>query len=129
MKLTASPGSALRGDAAIPSDKSCSHRALILGAMAEGETRIAGLLESDDVQATAQAVEAFGATVERLDAGQWVVQGSKWNSPGEPVDCGNSGTAARLLAGAIAGMPGVSATLTGDASLSARPMDRVATAS
>ena len=125
MKLTASPGSALHGEAAIPGDKSCSHRALILGAIAEGETRIAGLLESDDVLATARAVEALGVTIDRSDAGQWVVNGGAWNSPSTPVDCGNSGTAARLLAGAIAGMPGVSAALTGDASLSARPMQRV----
>ena len=63
MKLTATPGSALEGEAAIPGDKSCSHRALILGAMADGETRIEGLLESADVLATARAVEAFGAKV------------------------------------------------------------------
>ena len=125
MKLTASPGSALKGEAAIPGDKSCSHRALILGAMAEGETRIDGLLESDDVLATARAVETLGAGVERSDPGKWVVRGAKWSSPDAPVDCGNSGTAARLLGGAISGMSGVSATLTGDASLSARPMQRV----
>lgn len=125
MKLTASPGPALKGEAAIPGDKSCSHRALILGAMAEGETRIFGLLESDDVLATARAVEAFGAKIERSDTGQWVVQGATWSSPSEPIDCGNSGTAARLLIGAVAGKPGVSATFTGDASLSTRPMKRV----
>ncbi|HEU4820422.1 MAG TPA: 3-phosphoshikimate 1-carboxyvinyltransferase [Qipengyuania sp.] len=125
MKLTASPGSALKGEAAIPGDKSCSHRALILSAMAEGETRITGLLESDDVMATAHAVEAFGAKVEQSEAGLWLVQGATWISPSEPVDCGNSGTAARLLIGAVAGMPGVSAPFTGDASLSARPMKRV----
>jgi 3-phosphoshikimate 1-carboxyvinyltransferase len=125
LKLTASPGPALKGEAAIPGDKSCSHRALILGAMAEGETRIFGLLESDDVLATARAVEAFGAKVERSDTGQWVVQGATWSSPSEPIDCGNSGTAARLLIGAVAGKPGVSATFTGDASLSTRPMKRV----
>ena len=125
MKLTASPGSALKGGVAIPGDKSCSHRALILAAMAEGETRITGLLESDDVLATARAIEAFGAGIDRSDPGKWVVQGAKWNSPGEPVDCGNSGTAARLLAGALAGMPDVSATFIGDTSLSARPMQRI----
>lgn len=124
MKLTATPGSALAGEAAIPGDKSCSHRALIFGAMAEGETRIEGLLESDDVLATARAVEAFGATVERGQGG-WTVQGADWNSPTSPVDCGNSGTAVRLLMGAVAGMPGVEATLAGDASLSSRPMKRV----
>ncbi len=125
MKLTATPGSALNGEAIIPGDKSCSHRALILGAMAGGVTRIDGLLESDDVLATAGAVKALGAKVERANGGQWVVRGEAWSSPVEPVDCGNSGTAARLLAGAIAGMPGVGATLIGDASLSARPMRRI----
>ena len=126
MKLTATAGSALTGEAAIPGDKSCSHRALILGALADGETRIDGLLESEDVLATARAIEAFGASVERREPGQWAVQGAPWRSPAEPVDCGNSGTAARLLIGAVAGMPGVAATFTGDQSLSSRPMKRVA---
>ena len=125
MKLTATPGLALRGEAAIPGDKSCSHRALILGAMAEGETQIDGLLESDDVLATARAVEALGATLERSAAGSWVIRGARWRSPDAPIDCGNSGTAARLLTGAISGMPGISASLTGDASLSVRPMKRI----
>ncbi len=124
MKLTATPDSSLEGEAAIPGDKSCSHRALILGAMAEGETRIIGLLESDDVLATARAVEAFGAEVEHFGPGEWRVRGRPWRSLGD-VDCGNSGTAARLLMGAVAGMPGVRAVFTGDASLSARPMMRV----
>lgn len=125
MKLTASPGSALRGEADVPGDKSCSHRALVLGAMAEGETRISGLLQSDDVMATMRAVQSFGAKVERSSSG-WVVGGGTWTSPDGPVDCGNSGTTARLLIGAVAGMPGVGATFIGDNSLSARPMDRVA---
>lgn len=125
MKLTAAPGSALRGEAAIPGDKSCSHRALILAAMAEGETRIEGLLESEDVLATARAVEAFGAEVKRGADGEWIVRGAPWSSPSEPVDCGNSGTAARLLMGAAAGMPGVEVTFTGDTSLSKRPMKRI----
>ena len=124
MKLTARPGGPLTGEAAIPGDKSCSHRALILGAMAEGETRISGLLESEDVLATARAVEAFGAKV-RKQGSDWIVGDGPWRSPEAPVDCGNSGTTARLLMGAVAGMPGVRATLTGDASLSARPMRRV----
>jgi len=126
LKLTATAGSALAGEAAIPGDKSCSHRALILAAMADGETRIEGLLESEDVLTTARAVEAFGATVERSESGEWVVQGAPWHSPAEPVDCRNSGTAARLLMGAVAGMPAVVAAFTGDPSLSSRPMKRVA---
>ena len=125
MKLVASPGGPLVGEAAVPGDKSCSHRALIFGAMAEGETQIHGLLESDDVLATARAVAAFGAEVEQVGPGHWRVRGADWRSPKEPVDCGNSGTAARLLIGAVAGMPGVAATFTGDASLNARPMRRV----
>ena len=124
MKLVAAAGAALRGEVLIPGDKSCSHRALILGAMAAGETRIDGLLESNDVLATARAVEAFGAGVERA-AGRWIIRGSIWQSPDGPIDCGNSGTAARLLMGAVAGMDGVQASFIGDKSLSARPMRRV----
>jgi 3-phosphoshikimate 1-carboxyvinyltransferase len=125
VKLVATPGSPLNGEAAIPGDKSCSHRALILGAMAQGETRIHGLLESDDIEATARAIEAFGIGIDRAADGDWIVHGGGWRSPDAPVDCGNSGTTARLLMGAVAGMPGVSATFTGDASLLARPMLRV----
>ncbi len=93
--------------------------------MAEGRTRVSGLLESADVMATASAVQAFGARVDRQGS-EWIVEGGSWATPDEPVDCGNSGTAARLLMGAVAGMPGVSATLVGDESLSSRPMNRVA---
>lgn len=125
MKLVARPGGPLVGEAAVPGDKSCSHRALILGAMASGRTDIHGLLESDDVLAAARAVAAFGAEVEQVGPGHWCVRGAEWRSPAEPVDCGNSGTAARLLMGAVAGMPGVAATFTGDVSLNRRPMRRV----
>lgn len=125
MKLVASSGGALHGEANIPGDKSCSHRALILGALANGTTRISGLLESDDVLATARAVAALGATVERVAPSEWTATGAPWTSPDEPIDCGNSGTTARLLLGACAGVPGLSVTLTGDASLSKRPMRRV----
>jgi 3-phosphoshikimate 1-carboxyvinyltransferase len=115
----------LRGSAPIPGDKSISHRSLILGALASGTTNIQGLLESDDVLHTADAVRAFGAQVERLGDGQWrVTSDGQWKSPAEPIDCGNSGTGARLLMGAAAGFP-ISATFTGDQSLSGRPMERV----
>ena len=124
MKLTGRSGAPLEGEAAIPGDKSCSHRALIFGAMAKGETQITGLVESDDVLATVRAIEAFGILVKRSAEG-WVVRGGPWRTPAGPIDCGNSGTSARLLIGAVAGMPGVSATFTGDISLSARPMKRV----
>jgi 3-phosphoshikimate 1-carboxyvinyltransferase len=108
----------------VPGDKSLSHRALILGALAEGETVVSGLLESDDVLATAAALRAFGVRVERFGPGRWRVIGGPWRSPEQPIDCGNSGTGARLLLGAAAGR-GVGATFTGDASLSRRPMGRV----
>ena len=122
--LRGSPGGALRGHVAVPGDKSISHRALILGALAEGETRIEGLLEGRDVLATAAALRALGAQVSRLGEGMWAVRGALWRSPEGPVDLGNSGTGARLLMGAAAGFP-IEATFTGDASLRARPMARV----
>ncbi len=125
--LTASPGNALAGTAAIPRDKSCSHRALILAALAEGESFITGLSLAGDVMRTVAAIEAFGVDVEQLDDGRWRVRGGPWQSPKMPIECGNSGTTARLLIGAVAGMAGVVATFTGDASLSRRPMKRVVT--
>jgi 3-phosphoshikimate 1-carboxyvinyltransferase len=122
--LASSRSEALNGEIEVPGDKSISHRALILGGLASGETRISGLLEGDDVLHTAGAVRAFGAEVERLGPGEWRVRGADWRSPAQPIDCGNSGTGARLLMGAAAGLP-ISATFTGDASLSSRPMERV----
>ena len=123
-RLTARPSGPLRGTVDVPGDKSISHRALILGGLARGTTRISGLLESDDVLRTAEAVRAFGATVERTSSGCWTVEGCEWRSPAGPIDCGNSGTGARLLMGAAAGFP-IEARFTGDASLSRRPMERV----
>lgn len=123
-RLTGARSDPLSGTIDVPGDKSMSHRALILGGLANGETRISGLLEGDDVLHTAEAVRAFGAEVERASAGEWRVRGSEWSSPAGPVDCGNSGTGARLLMGAAAGFP-ISTTFTGDASLSTRPMERV----
>ena len=122
--LAASPGGALRGHVAVPGDKSISHRALILGALAEGETRIEGLLEGRDVLDTAAALRSLGAQVTRLGEGVWVVRGAPWRSPDGPIDCGNSGTGARILMGAAAGFP-IEAVFTGDASLRSRPMARV----
>jgi 3-phosphoshikimate 1-carboxyvinyltransferase len=122
--LRATPGHALRGEIAVPGDKSMSHRALILAALARGESRIDGLLESDDVLRTLDAVRAFGAEVERTGTSSWKVTGSEWRSPGRPIDCGNSGTGARLLIGAAARFA-LTATFTGDESLRRRPMDRV----
>ncbi|HEY5711614.1 MAG TPA: 3-phosphoshikimate 1-carboxyvinyltransferase [Allosphingosinicella sp.] len=122
--LRAAPGARLSGHIAVPGDKSISHRALILGGLAEGETHIEGLLEGQDVLHTAAAVRALGADVTRLGEGHWTVTGAPWRSPEAPVDCGNSGTSARLLLGAAAGFP-LRATFTGDASLQGRPMKRV----
>jgi 3-phosphoshikimate 1-carboxyvinyltransferase len=124
LMLTGTPGTPLRGDIQVPGDKSMSHRSLILGGLAIGETHIRGLLEGEDVLNTARAVRALGADVERLGDGEWRVRGAMWRSPAEPIDCGNSGTGARLLMGAAAGFP-ITVTFTGDASLSARPMARV----
>jgi 3-phosphoshikimate 1-carboxyvinyltransferase len=122
--LVGSPSESLRGVVDVPGDKSISHRALILGGLAKGQTHITGLLEGDDVLHTAKAVRALGAEVERLGTGEWRVRGAEWQTPGAPVDCGNSGTGARLLMGAAAGFP-IEVTFTGDASLSGRPMERV----
>ena len=99
-RLRASASPRLRGTTSVPGDKSISHRALILGGMAKGETRISDLLEGQDVLHTAAAVRALGAGVERLDEGSWRIVGAPWRSPSETIDCGNSGTGVRLLMGA-----------------------------
>ncbi|HEV8406870.1 MAG TPA: 3-phosphoshikimate 1-carboxyvinyltransferase [Sphingomicrobium sp.] len=122
--LTGSRSGPITGEIDVPGDKSMSHRALILGALADGETQISGLLEADDVLHTADAVRAFGVEVERMAPGEWRVRGHEWRSPAGSIDCGNSGTGARLLMGAAAGFP-ISAVFTGDASLRRRPMERV----
>ncbi|MDX2236690.1 MAG: 3-phosphoshikimate 1-carboxyvinyltransferase [Hyphomonadaceae bacterium] len=125
MRLEARASGPLSGAARAPGDKSISHRALILGAMAAGETVIEGLLEGADVLATAQAMAAFGAEVARGPDGRWVVRGRGYlRAPETIIDCGNSGTGVRLIMGAAAGYP-LSATFTGDASLQKRPMGRV----
>ena len=124
-QLNARRSPALSGRVRAPGDKSISHRALILGAMATGVTEIEGLLEGDDILATARAVEAFGATVERLGAGLWRVTGrGGFSQPAGVIDCGNAGTGVRLLMGAAAGYP-ITTTFDGDASLRKRPMKRV----
>jgi 3-phosphoshikimate 1-carboxyvinyltransferase len=117
----------LRGVAEVPGDKSISHRSLIFGAMAVGETRITGLLEGQDVLDTAKAMRAFGATVTRLGEGAWTVNGvgvGGFREPADVLDVGNSGTGARLIIGTMATTP-ITATFTGDASLRKRPMGRV----
>jgi len=118
---------ALKGIATVPGDKSISHRSLILGGMALGETWITGLLEAEDVLNTAEAVRAFGALVVRQGPGAWKVSGTGvggWRRPEDVLDFGNSGTGSRLMMGAMATTP-VTAVFTGDASLRKRPMQRV----
>ncbi len=125
--MTAHPSGPLRGTASVPGDKSISHRALILGALSVGETRITGLLEGQDVLDTARAMRAFGAEVIRHAPGDWSVHGVGVGGFAEPdgvIDCGNSGTSVRLIMGAMA-TTGITATFTGDASLNKRPMGRV----
>lgn len=117
----------LKGEAHVPGDKSISHRSLILGALAVGETRITGLLEGEDVLDTAKAMRSFGATVTDHGGGEWSVQGVGVGGLMEPdhvIDCGNSGTGVRLIMGAAATCP-ITVTYTGDASLNGRPMGRV----
>ncbi|MGN6459915.1 MAG: 3-phosphoshikimate 1-carboxyvinyltransferase [Pseudolabrys sp.] len=125
--LAARRSGALTGRLRAPGDKSISHRALILGAMTVGETRITGLLEGEDVINTGKAMRALGAQVERGDDGVWRVRGvgvGGFAQPQAPLDFGNSGTGCRLVIGAVAGCP-VQATFDGDASLRKRPMKRV----
>ncbi|MCX8508061.1 MAG: 3-phosphoshikimate 1-carboxyvinyltransferase [Rhodobacteraceae bacterium] len=125
--MTAHKSGPLKGTAAVPGDKSISHRALIFGAMAIGETRITGLLEGQDVLDTAKAMQAFGATITHHGPGAWSVQGvgvGGFSEPADVIDCGNSGTGVRLIMGTMATTP-ITATFTGDASLRKRPMGRV----
>jgi 3-phosphoshikimate 1-carboxyvinyltransferase len=125
--LTARRHGPLKGRARVPGDKSISHRALILGALTVGETRISGLLEGEDVLNTAKAALALGALVERRGEGEWRVHGVGVGGFAEPtrvLDFGNSGTGCRLMLGAVAGAP-ITAMFDGDASLRRRPMRRV----
>ena len=123
--LTARRSGALKGRVRAPGDKSISHRALILGALARGVTEVEGLLEGEDVKRTAAAMADFGAGVERLGEGRWRVEGrGGFAEPADVVDCGNAGTGVRLIMGAAAGFD-LAATFTGDSSLRGRPMNRV----
>ncbi len=125
--MTSRPCGPLTGTAEVPGDKSISHRSLILGAMAVGETKISGLLEGEDVLDTAKAMRAFGAEVTDHGGGEWTVYGvgvGGFAEPDQVIDCGNSGTGVRLIMGAMATSP-ITATFTGDASLNKRPMARV----
>jgi 3-phosphoshikimate 1-carboxyvinyltransferase len=125
--LTARRSRSLGGRLRVPGDKSISHRALILGLLAVGETGITGLLEGADVLATARACTALGARVERLGSGEWRVRGvglGGLSSPADVLDFGNAGTGSRLMMGVVAGH-GITASFDGDESLRRRPMQRV----
>ena len=125
--LTARRSRGLKGRLRVPGDKSISHRAMILGLLSIGETRVEGLLEGVDVLATAAACRKLGATIERLGEGSWRIHGVGVGgllSPTSPLDFGNAGTGSRLMMGVVAGH-GVTATFDGDASLRKRPMMRV----
>lgn len=127
MEMMAEPHGALKGRARVPGDKSISHRALMLAALAVGESRIEGLLEGEDVLATARALRALGVALVRDAPGVWRVHGVGTGGLAEPeevLDLGNAGTAARLLLGILAGH-GFTSFLSGDASLRRRPMGRV----
>ena len=121
------PMGPLRGTIRVPGDKSISHRSLMFGALAVGETKVSGLLEGHDVLATADALRAMGATIERTGDGEWSIHGVGVGGllqPQQALDMGNSGTSTRLLMGLIASH-GITVSFTGDASLSGRPMGRV----
>ena len=125
--LAARRSAGLKGRVRVPGDKSISHRALILGALTVGETRIEGLLEGEDVINTGKAMRALGANVERVGEGAWRVHGvgvAGFAQPAKALDFGNSGTGCRLVIGAVAGCP-ITATFDGDASLRSRPQRRV----
>jgi 3-phosphoshikimate 1-carboxyvinyltransferase len=122
------PATALRGHIAVPGDKSISHRAVLLGAIGEGETTVRGFGRSGDTEATIAAVRALGVTVHEDDIDTVRVEGAGLRGlrePDRPIDCGNSGTTLRLLAGILAGQGG-RFELTGDGSLRRRPVDRIA---
>jgi 3-phosphoshikimate 1-carboxyvinyltransferase len=122
------PAAAIAGHVAVPGDKSISHRAVLLGLAGEGETRIAGFGRSADTESTLAAARSLGATVyEHDDAVRVFGVGLRGlQAPRKPIDCGNAGTLMRLLPGLLAGQEGRRFELTGDESLSGRPMERVA---
>ena len=126
--LIAHPAGSLSGDCRVPGDKSVSHRAVLIGALAVGETTVRGLLEGEDVLRTVAAIRALGARAERDAGGAWHIRGvgiGGLREPEDVLDMGNSGTAARLLLGVLAGHP-ITCFMTGDHSLRTRPMNRVA---
>ncbi len=124
LTLTVEPGSTLHGEATVPGDKSISHRAVLLGALADGTTHIRGWLPAGDTLATLQAVRALGVLVEEPDPHTLTVHGGKLSAPKAPLNLANAGTGLRLLAGILAGQPFAS-TLDGSEQLRRRPMRRI----
>jgi 3-phosphoshikimate 1-carboxyvinyltransferase len=127
--VTVEPVARLDGHIAVPGDKSISHRALLLAALADGETVIRGFGRSADTESTIAAVRALGVAVDELDVDTIRMHGvglRGLRAPAAPIDCGNAGTLVRLLAGILAGHDGQEVELIGDESLSARPMGRIA---
>jgi 3-phosphoshikimate 1-carboxyvinyltransferase len=127
MEFKLLPGGTISGEARVPGDKSMSHRSIMLGALAEGTTRVSGFLEGDDALATLAAFRAMGVSIERHGEGEVVVHGVGLHglaAPDGPLDLGNAGTGMRLMCGLMAGQP-FDTVLTGDASLCSRPMGRV----
>ena len=125
--LKSTPVSSLKGTVIAPGDKSCSHRALILGGLAEGRSQITGLLEGDDVLRTGKAMAELGASLENLGSGRWRIEGvgaRGLSTPNAPLDFGNSGTGSRLMMGLMASYD-IRVELVGDQSLSSRPMKRI----
>jgi 3-phosphoshikimate 1-carboxyvinyltransferase len=121
------PGGTLRGEARVPGDKSVSHRSIMLGSLAEGTTRVTGFLQAEDCLATMNAFRAMGVRIEGPEEGRVTIHGVGMHglkAPSEPLYLGNSGTSMRLLSGLLAGQP-FDVVLTGDPSLSRRPMKRV----
>ena len=126
--LCSNPVRTLSGDISVPGDKSISHRALMIGAVAIGKTIIRGLLEGDDVLRTATALNAMGVRIDRATKGEWCIHGrgvGGLTQPDDVLDLGNSGTGARLLMGLVSTHP-ITTHFTGDASLRQRPMARIA---
>ena len=126
MKTVSNRSKGLFGTFATPGDKSLSHRALMLGGLAKGSTKIKGLLESGDVMATLSAMRKLGADIEKLPDGTWTVAGvdSALRAPDSVLDMGNAGTGTRLLAGLVCTHQ-FKTRFTGDASLCSRPMNRI----
>jgi len=127
MEFKLMPGGAIAGEVRVPGDKSISHRSIMLGALAEGTTRVSGFLEGEDALATVAAFRKMGVEIEGPEGGQVIIHGvGMWGlkPPGAALDLGNSGTSIRLLSGLLAGQL-FDAQLTGDASLCGRPMGRV----